>query len=65
MNHFILECKEGSRTAGQIVSHFYKVENSVCTCVFCGTKVEKDYFNVAMTQHNYFNPYETAVGQRS
>ena len=65
MNHFFLECQEGSRTAGQIVSHFYKVENSVCTCVFCGNKVEKNYFNLSINQFNNYNPFETPVGQRS
>lgn len=64
MSHFILECKEGSREAGQTVSHFFKVENSVCTCVFCGNKVEKDYFNIAMNQHAHVDPFEGMVGQR-
>ena len=65
MNHFILECQEGSRTAGQLVSHFYKVENSVCTCVFCGAKVEKDYFNQALNHHFNASTFEQAIGQRS
>lgn len=60
----MLECPEGSRTAGQIVSHFYKVENSVCTCVFCGNKVEKDYFNLAMNQYTQINLSESMIGQR-
>ena len=65
MSHFILECPEGSKTAGQIVSHFYKVENSVCTCVFCGTTIDKNFFNTALNQNNFSNPYVAAVGQRS
>jgi hypothetical protein len=65
MNHFILECNEGSKTAGQTVSHFYKVENSICTCVFCGNQVETNYFNLSVNQFNNFDPYQSAVGQRN
>ena len=60
----MLECQEGSKTAGQIESHFYKVENSVCTCVFCGNTVEKGYFNLAMNQHTQIDLSESMVGQR-
>lgn len=66
MSHtFALECLEGSRTAGQIVSHFYKFENEVCTCVFCGDKKEIDYFNMTINQYNNFDPFQTIVGQRN
>ena len=65
MSHFSLECPEGSKQANQIVSHFYKFENSVCTCVFCGDKKEQAYFDLTINQYNNFDPFQTVVGQRN
>jgi len=68
MNQFlnqINQCHEASRTAGKKVSHFFKFEDSRCTCVFCGKQIHLNSFN--SIENSISNPDHqlAVVGQRS
>ena len=62
MQHQINQCTEASKTSGKTVSHFYKFEDSLCTCVFCGKKVVLSTYS----DQDYTSSFQsTIVGQRS
>lgn len=60
--HQISTCSEASKTSGNKVSHFYKFEDSHCTCVFCGKQISSHQNSInTLTPPNFDPNIQTSI----